>query len=276
MAVIEKKGTYKNLSYIVHTVQNDLGDYSTTNFQRLLQMSVQGLRQLNLYSSINNIKVAYLTVNSNQTVDLPDDYVDYTKIGFCKGGQIITLGQNDQLCLPRKSNDCGEPLSSKLHSVSNDAQGAANSDDFGAFSPFGFGFGYGYYFAAHFRNGQYIGELFGLGGGFAQAYYRIDKENWQIALSDVVPQDEIILEYKSDGSSADGSTVVPPEAIEALTMYVHWRIIEFDKRAPAVDKQRKRALLLEEETKLRAFKLAFTMAEYYDSFYASIKSGPKR
>lgn len=260
----------KNIDYVIAGCLTDLNDYSTNRYAQFLYWALEGYIELNLYD-YPSIKVAYLTVNENGTVDLPDDYVYYTSIGICVGGRVITLGRMDSLCLPRGVDDCGQPLSVSDMSIGD---GEDLFDDFGnVIFP---NVTQGWFYTPHFRGGQYVGEQFGVGGGFASNYYRIDIENRQIALSSKMPDSEIILEYKSTGVNMDGSATIPVEAVQVLKRYVHWCRKEHSNTAPESAKERAYEIYQDYITKFRALELSFTMDEFMDAAYSGFTMAPKR
>jgi hypothetical protein len=234
---------------------NDLGIYNKDNFKRYLQWAIRGFTQLNLYS-LESFNVAYLTMDEVGRVTLPDDFIDYTKIGICKSGKIYTLGLNDDLCMSR-SEECGVPL--------NDSFNAAD-DTLPA----------GYYFVSHFRGDNYIPALYGLTGGFAESYYRVDRKRGEIQFSSSVARSEIILEYLSSGVSLTGSTYIPRQAQEALIAFVHYKRVEFDPVSPMNLKQFHKQEFDEEFNKLNSFEHMPTAQEIMDALYKGYKATPKR
>jgi hypothetical protein len=251
-----------NLDYVVRLVLMDLDDYSMNNYKKFLQYAILGFTDLNL-STIQSLKVAYLTVNPNtKTVDLPDDYIDYSKIGYDGGGVIKTLSLNNDLMLVRETDDCGNGINQNGEDCAGDLGGI---------------FPYSYYYAPHYRGGQYVGELYGGNGGHnSSGYYRIDEEKRQICLSSEVSTNTIILEYKSSGVSGNGSTMIPRECVEALRAYIHWQRKAYNDAVPQSDKERLRQSYYIEFEKLRDYELAFTKEEYYDSRRSSYSQSPKR
>lgn len=250
-----------NLDYIVNLVLMDLDDYSMTKYKKFLQYAILGYQDLNLYT-MQNIKVAYLPVNENKTVDLPIDYVDYTKIAIDAGGKLETLTLNEDLMLPRTTDDCGNDT--------NLNTGACSVDDI-VFP------NYGYYFAPHYRNGQYVGELYsGLGEGGTNGQYRVDTDKRQIAFSSDLVAETVVLEYKSSGVSGDGATNIPRQCVEALRAYVHWKRKEYNDKVAQSEKARLQNNYYIEYEKLRDFVFDFTINEYYESRASSYKMIPKR
>jgi hypothetical protein len=250
-----------NMDYIVKRVLMDLDDDSMRNYKKFLQWVIDGYTTLNLFT-MQNVKVAYLPVNSNNTVNLPVDYMDYTKIGFESNGKIVTFGHNEDLILPREKDDCGN--------IVNDNTGGCDSDD--AILP-----NYGYFFAPHFRNGQYVGELYaGAGGGNSDGEYRIDLEKRQIAFNSDIAASVVILEYKSAGVSGDGSTFVPRQCVPALIAFVKWQRKENNDKESLGAKDRVFRLYDMEYEKLRDIEFSFTIEEYLASRRSTYSSIPKR
>lgn len=250
-------GAIVNLDYVVSNVQNELNDYSMAQYKRLLQLAIDGLRQLRIYHA-GSLQVAYLQVNSAGIVAFPKDYIDYSKIGVYVHGQVVTLTINDNMALNRAKR-CSEDI----RVMEKDTSGAIVS-----------GLSDGYYFTPHFRGTQYIGSLYGLGGGINQAYYRVDKAARQIQFNGYIPNSkEIVLEYKSTGISA--GTIISAEEIDPLKKWVHQYRVEYDDRVSLATKERRENQLITSINNLRTFRGKFTMAEYMDTLYRSHKQSPK-
>ena len=252
----------KTLDYIVKTVMADLGESSLSNYQTYLQFAIRGFRELSLHNGNTN-KIAYLPIKSNKAVDLPTDYIKYTKIGVCINGRIVTLGLDDSLCINHNFDDCGDPIAIAMDSNSS-PELISNLN-------------YGYYFLDHFHNGQYVAGEYGLGGGYnGLGYYRIDKEQNQIQLTSQIPSTEIVLEYIADGLSPDGTAAVPVEAVECLIAWVHWKRQQRKSKVPQGEKEAARRDYIVEFNKLRHFKLMFTEQELLDAWRKNIHSAVKR
>ena len=77
-------------------------------FVQALQFGISCLRELN-YDVTGSPSIKILTVNDNDTVDLPDDYLNYIRLGFTDGrGEFRELGRNKDIALNRNLNDCGQ------------------------------------------------------------------------------------------------------------------------------------------------------------------------
>ena len=253
-----------SLEYIVHRVLMDLEDNSMRYYKKFMQYAIDGYTELNLYS-IETIRVAYLEVNQNtKQADLPADYLFYTKIGYNKGGVAHTLSLNEDLMLVRNTDACGNGVNDNL----TDSGTILNS----ASLPYS-----GYYYSPHYRNGQFVGELYGGRGNQNNAgYYRIDKQRRKIVFNSEISLDEVILEYKSSGVEADGSTIVSREYVRTLVAYVHWQRKEHKDKVPQSEKARLMQRYIDEEKKVRRLELGFTIEEYLDVTRNSYRQTPKR
>ena len=96
------------LDSIVKEYIIESGGATEHNYARLLQLAIKGLREIHIDVS-GDPKAVYLTVSDNDTVNLPDDYINYLKIAVCDSetGNVHSLGWNKQMCLPRSYDDCG-------------------------------------------------------------------------------------------------------------------------------------------------------------------------
>ncbi len=252
------------LDYVVKNVLVQMGDNSLNHYQSLLQYAIRGFRRLNLFATTTT-KTVYLNMSPSKTVPLPTDYVKYTKIGMCCNGHVILLGLDDSICTGNKVNECGDPLPIVVNKLQQDA--SLSTDLFSFFFPF----------LDFFRNGQYIGGVYGLGGGMnSRGYYKIDTANNQIQFSSETPSLPILLEYISDGLSPDGSASIPIEAVECLIAFVHWQRLQFDRNANQYDKENAHQQYIIEFNALKHFNLSFSVAEYLASNRAQVYQSPKR
>ena len=161
------------LDSIVKEYIIESGGATEHNYARLLQLAIKGLREIHIDVS-GDPKAVYLTVSDNDTVNLPDDYINYLKIAVCDSetGNVHSLGWNKQMCLPRSYDDCGN-ISRPENNVNQ--QGVSDGTSIG-----GVWLGYDGGFS---RNGEVVGGIFGIGGGANRnGYYRLDEANKMIVL----------------------------------------------------------------------------------------------
>ena len=255
-----------NLNYIVSLVLMDLDDPTMTDYKKFLQYAILGFQELNLFVS-QSVEVAYLTVNQNtKTVDLPDDYITYTKIGFNDNGTITTLGLNEDLMLARDTDSCGNQINDNNDPCIDPIDASEGSLSSAI-----------YFYAPHYRNGQFVGELFsGTGGHNSDGYYRIDKKKRQIVFNSEMSATEIILEYKSSGVSGNGQTLVPREYVQVLRAYVHWQRREYNDKVSRFDKNALKQRYIDAFEEVKELETSFTIEEYLESTRGTYSQLPKR
>lgn len=251
------------LEYIVHRALMDRDDNSMRYYKKMLQYAIDGYTKLNLFS-IETIRVAYLTVNPNtKQADLPSDYLFYTKIGYNRAGIVHTLTLNEDLMLVRKTDNCG-------NDENDNRDCGCDEEDSLRLSTL-------YNYAPHYRNGQFVAELYGgTGNQNSAGYYRIDLQRRKIVFGSEIALDEVILEYKSSGINADGATVVSREYIPTLVAYVHWQMKEYNDKVPQSEKMRLKQRYIDEEYMVRRLNLDFTIEEFLDVTRSSYRQTPKR
>jgi len=169
--------------YIITMEGDDYGNNASDTLIRTY--AKRGIREMGFDMS-NRIRSLKLSINSaNNTVELPDDYVDLVKIGVIGAdGLVYVYGENKNLHIAQKYDV----------SAGNDlvAANASDSDNDGVYdrvdvdSPTVEYDGLRGYDSYVFRNYLYentMGALYGLGGGVYTGEYRINLDQNRIELS---------------------------------------------------------------------------------------------
>jgi hypothetical protein len=246
------------IRYIVTSTLNRLGDYTMKQYKRMVQICIEGFSEnLSMFHIGNSLEVVYLHMSTAKTVQLPADYIDYVKIGFPIEGKLRVITQHDNLLLPRTFDDT---LESVGNADAGDDEGVSNA----------------IFFNEHFRNGQFIGGLYGLPGGIDMAYFRVDMENRQIVFSGSTPRSEIVLEYLSTGLKPEGGSLIPRECVSPLRNYILWQMVENDPRIAYNEKERRKREYNEAIEALRFFQNSFSKDDYLRMLYSSARQSPKR
>lgn len=250
----------KNINYVVSLVQMDLHDYTTHEVSRILQYCIHCYKNVLLYKTNKSVEVAYLKPNEANNAPWPKDYEYYTKMAVNIGGQLLTLTLNPDIPLTRRY-ECGDEKKENY------------SDDLLKIDPFLYT--YGYYYAPHYRDGMYVGEMYSMGGGFNEAgYFRVDYGLQQFQFYNV-PRTTIILEYVAD-KNVNGATLIQNADVEVMRSYVHWQLLEHNRKIPANEKERKLGLFNAAlQTRIHIAN-ALTISDYLDNTYSTLRSGPKR
>lgn len=256
----------KNLNYCVSLVQMHADDYTTHRKQKYLQLAIMAYRELK-FRAHTNVEVAYITPNAVMNAPLPKDYAYYTKVGINYGGTILNLSVNQDIVIENRFDECGDQYSSALSDLTSADADVCLADRFNG----------GFYYAPHWRNGQYVGEMYGAGGGFNDlGYFKVNPELNLIQFSPEVPRTEIVLEYASDASSVNGATLVPTIVVNTIVDYVFWMIAKYDNSVPLSVKNDKWGNYNGEFQKYKELILAPKIEEYQDAMYSSFKSTVKR
>lgn len=191
---------------------------SEAQFARLYTIALSGLREMNM--DVNGIiKIVELAINDNDTVDLPEDFMNYSKIGILgTDGRIHCLGVDNSISMNPVHNDCGDQ-------IANPNTGFPYS---GAF--------YG------FNGGD--GGIFGIGGGNNNiGYYRLDRASNQLWLANMsfLGGAGIILEYIADvNASSEGDFEIHPFIIQTIKDFISWKYVNGDRNTSLGEKQIRR------------------------------------
>lgn len=193
-------------SKISGQVGDSVGKYEYTIGQHLLS----GWRELNIYLNQEfNVKTAILEYDN--VISMPCDFVYETKVGILHANGRLAVLSLDKSVKPEKLNQ-------------TQSEKRVNDIFCGEY------FGDMYPFYNCFRNGNFLGEMYGFGRGVHCAgYYNIDKKTGEIQIGSLVPEDaEVVIEYKSDGIS-EGLKLIPSETETCLTHWAKARYFE-DRR----------------------------------------------
>ena len=184
----------------------DANEISIHKFFKLWQLAYRGMSQLGLqiFFEVNTVK---LPINPNQTVNLPSDFQNYTKVGVLNGrGEIVNLHHNNKLTkfadlFPNRSS---ETVDNTLYQYYN-----FQSNLF-----------YNYW------NGTTYGNLYGLpSGGVPAGTFTIDRTNNVILLGEGYQNifNYVMLEYIATPSPDNGKYFIPQIFREALISFLNWK-----------------------------------------------------
>ena len=242
--------------------------------------ALRGIREIgfDLGKKIRSIK---LTVESNDTIVLPDDFVDVSKIGIVSAdGVIRALTMNGNLNYSRKyevdssgtatneKHDSEEgPLNIEANFINDrqDDKSATSTGDVDEFNAFVFE---NYLFQGGF------GRLYGVGGGSAPGEFRINLDQNRIEISANSNFTEVVMEYVADEArSTDPEVHVYAE--EALRCYIYYKLVERKASVPANEKARARTEYYNERRKANARLSHFTKDEALKTIRKNFMQAPK-
>ena len=245
----------KTLQYCVALVQQDLDDYSSKMRKRILQFGVNTYRHYIQTGIAPTIEVMYAKPDSLGFINLPDDYEYYTKVGVIYAGKVITLTLNKNMPINRRWDSCGDDIIDAKETPFRDLT-------------------FGVPFVGHYRAGNFVGEVYGMGGGINRmGYFNEDKRMRRIQVVNL-PLDEVIIEYVSTAISYN--TIIDDAAVDLIRYGIHQQISLHD----AKETQVRRSNMEQEFNKALDHYLTWstipTVDEFLDMYYLTTKSTIKR
>tara|TARA_B100000424_G_C22897888_1_gene477576 strand:- start:39 stop:905 length:867 start_codon:yes stop_codon:yes gene_type:complete len=262
---------------------NNVSDSAIRNF------ALRGIREIgfDLGKKIKSIKRTIDT--TNDTVALPDDFVDLLKVGIVgDDGMVHVLNNNKHINYSSRitqvdSDDDGivdsdttftstsntGPLNidanlilNREPSKSSTTGATENSDD------------YDFYLFENYLHQGGLGRLYGVGGGYAVGEYRLNLDDNRIEIKMESSGSEVVLEYIADEArSTDPEVHVYAE--EALRCYIYYKSIERKSSVPANEKARARSEFYNERRKANARLSNFTKQEALATIRRNFKQAPK-
>lgn len=250
-----------SLDSIVKEYLAEIGDNNLSRYRQIYTIAVSGIREFNM-DTTGVPKIAELEVLSTDRADLPNDYLQYSRIAICgRDGRLHSLGKNNDLCLNQSFDDCGDP---ERHTSSNNVGGG-----FIQWSIDGY--------VDNFRNGEMMGRFFGIGGGNNDnGYYRIDKANNQILFGNLPSGIEtVIMEYIADINAVDGDFEVHPFLVETLKAWIRYKQFNNNPNSSMGRIDMAKKDYFREKRSSNARFRATTVNDWLEAFRIANKAAPK-
>ena len=258
----------------------DHDDYvSNASDVAIRNIALRGIREIgfDIGKKIRSIK---LDIESNNTVTLPDDYVDVSKLGIIGSDGIIrALNHNGNLNYSRKyevdssgtaTNETNDSEDNPLNIEANiikDREDDKTSTSSSADSTNAFIFE-----NYVFQGGT--GRLYGVGGGASPGEYRINLDQNRIEVAANSSFSQVVMEYVADEArSTDPEVHVYAE--EALRCYVYYKLCERKASVPANEKARARTEYYNERRKANARLSNFSKSEALKTIRKNFMQAPK-
>ena len=293
---VSTKGmNYTTLRQVIddYLITMDGDDYaSNASDAAIRNIALRGLREFG-FDVTAKVKSIKRTVESNNTVTLPDDYVDLVKLGVVDGEGISRVfNQNKNVNYSRRilqdtsadtTNDPPSIVADTVLTTDSDEGplDLANNlilnreDDKGATSsstPDSGDLDF-YVFENYLFQGG-LGRLYGAGGGYAPGEYRINLDQNRIELATDSETGDVVLEYISDEARST-NPVVHVYAEEALRCYIYYKLCERKSTIPSNEKLRARAEYYNERRKAKARLSNFTKEEALKTIRKNFRLAPK-
>ena len=254
----------------------DGDDYaSNASDSAIRNFALRGIREIGFDLS-KKIKSLKLTVASNDTVALPDDFVDLLKVGIVDSDGIIRVFGNNKninyshaIASGSNANSNQGPLNIEDNLILNRIESKTATSGSGNSTPDAGSYVFDNYM---FQGGS--GQLYGVGGGHLAGQYRLNLDQNRIEIEANSGYSEIVLEYVADEArSTDPEVHVYAE--EALRAYMYYKIIERKSTVPANEKQRARVEYYNERRKANSRLSNFTKEEALKTIRKNFIQAPK-
>lgn len=192
---------YITLDSIVLDYLNE-ANLSSNQYFRIWHITYRGLEDLGM-DAFYQIKSIKLPVNSNLTVTLPADYVNWSKVGVLNNiGEIIPLNHNDKL------TTYADLSPDRLEKTQD---GTLGTQSLGNWTWYNYWNGYSYI------------NIYGVPSGAPfVGSFKIDLANGVILLDQNYQYEYVMLEYVAS-PQAGGEYYVPMQFREALISWARWR-----------------------------------------------------
>jgi len=266
------------------------GDDYTSNVSdvAIQNIAMRGIRELG-FDVTARVKSLKRSVESNNTVILPEDYVDIVKLGVVDGdGVIRVFKQNKNINYSRKIKVTTNNDGSLFGGTGNTSSEAAASphnltanrildreDDKNATSPSTPDSGdLDFYVFENYLYQGGLGRLYGLGGGHSPGEYRVNLDQNRIEIATDSQTTDVIIEYIADQARST-NPVVHVYAEEALRCYIYYKLCERKSTVPQGEKMRARAEYYNERRKAKARLSGFTKEEALHTIRKNFKQAPK-
>lgn len=260
--------------FIITMAEDDFAGTASDNQVRT--HALRGIREFGFDVS-NKIRSLKLTINSaNNTVELPDDYVGWSKIGVVGSDNLVyVLGENKNINYSQ-AYDAGAGVKAPTSATANDSDNdgvydriddKTSTGDVGIQSGFNSTIFRDYYYGAQ-------NAIYGAGGGRYRGEFRVNLDQNRIEISPMSGVSEIVIEYVADEARSKNPEVhVYLE--EALMSYMYYKIIERRSSVPANEKARARQEYYNERRKANSRMKTFTKEEALKTIRKNFKQSPK-
>ena len=263
----------------------DEDDYASSATEYAIRnMALRGIREFG-FDVQPRVRSLKRTLESNNTIVLPDDFVDVIKIGTVdENGIVRAFAENKNLNISQiedgtaTSNSGSQGLDdfgqtgnrrpipdNRVNDTKDDltaTNSEANNEDIDW-----------YIFENYLYQGS-LGRMYGLGGGKLRGTYRINYDQNRIEIDSEAGVTEVVIEYVSDAARST-DPVIHVYAEEALRAFIYYKIVERKSSVPAAEKARARQEYYNERRKARARLSNFSKTEALNVIRRNFKLVPK-
>jgi hypothetical protein len=256
---------------------------STASDAALRNIALRGVREIGFDAGkkVRSLKLPVTT--ANDTVALPDDFVDLIKIGGVgSDGLVYVFGHNKNINYSQKEATDGattdaqsdpmyrdvDAVNQPVNRVDSKTKTSGVADEANPTN------GFDSYLFRNYLYGSNLRTLYGVGGGHMTGEYRLNLDQNRIELKVNSSVDEVVIEYVADEArSTDPMVHVYCE--EALRCYIYYKLCERKTSVHAGEKARARTEYYNELRKAKARLNNFTKEEALKTIRKNFKQAPK-
>lgn len=175
---------------------------------QFLTYGVDALRELNL-DVLQNVKSVRIPINSYRAGFLPNDYVEYVRVGTEFGQYIMPWGEKrDSFNRLNKFDAQGN----KINYGDIEAENGILPNNWE-----------GFWYTNYVNDkGEHTGRIFNNRPAYRESFTILRERN-EIQLDASYDGTEIVMDYISDGTSLDASNNIHPYAVAAIKAYIFWK-----------------------------------------------------
>ena len=266
--------------FIITLADDDFAGHASDT--QIRTHALRGIREMGFDMSkiIKSLKITVDTATN--TVELPDDFVDWSKVGVVgSDGIVYVLGENKNVNYSQAyANASGTKVGTAAEATDSDgdgvydridSKGATNSGSPSSSDDVMQGFD-----SFIFRNYVYGASngLYGIGGGHMYGNFRVNLDQNRIELETNQNINEVVFEYIADEARSKNPSI-HVYAEEALMAYMYYKIIERKASVPANEKARARQEYYNERRKANARIKSFGKEEALRTIRKNYKQSPK-
>lgn len=231
----------RKLSDVVNSYLNLRGDYSKEDYNRFLQIVIEGYTDLNIHHTLS-VKTLVTRVNDANMIALEPDFIDWARIGVVIQGIYYPIGVNENITLPADDICVFNP---SIPEHSNQINITSYQD--------------------------YSAE-----GGKRFAEFKVFRTERKIQFRGSIKNYDILIDYISSGINMEEDTFVSVEMIPVLRAYLKWQLLNYNDAAGLGQKQFAANLYGYELDKLVAFQNSLSAEEFLDIIRSGYKQTLKR
>lgn len=245
-------------------------------------IALRGIREMGFDLS-NEVRSLKLNItSSNNTVELPDDFVDIIKIGVIgDDGMVYVFSENKNINYSQSyadSTGAAVGVSSSANDANSDgvfdrvdSKGATTGSSVSSDS---LSSAFDSYIFRNFVHGTSNGRLYGVGGGHKSGSYRMNLDQNRIELDTTSVYDQVVIEYIADQARSTNPTV-HLYLEEALRCYMYYKLVERKSTVPQGEKARARSEYYNERRKANARMKSFSKEDALQVIRQNFKQSPK-